>query len=76
MDWISRMMIVAAINSAGDMITEYEARDIVFAYGGDPEWVINPPPWVEWVNKRLRKLRPQYDNIKEVGTNADQTAFE
>jgi len=76
MDWISRMMIVAAINSAGDTITEYEARGVVSAYGGDPEWVINPPPWVEWINKRIRKLRSQYDNIKEVRTNADQTAFE
>jgi len=54
MFWIDRVAILAAINSAGDTLDLVEAQEIVNLHGGNPDWVINPPAWVDELNRRLR----------------------
>lgn len=48
------MFVLAAINAAGETITIKEAEDLVYSFGGDPDWVLNPPPWVDELNERLK----------------------
>ena len=59
MDWISRQIIVAAINSAGDTLTVEEAIEIVKLYGSKAEWVFEPPSWLDYINKYNRRFVEQ-----------------
>ena len=53
--FLDMLAVVSAINSAGDTLTVEEARQVVVAHGGRPEWVEDPPAFVERFNRMLER---------------------
>jgi len=46
-----KALVVSTINSYGDTLDDEECREMMIDLGADPDWLENPPAWVDEYNE-------------------------